>query len=74
MKEIIKDIALRTVKTFCETLVSLITVGSLITEIDWLTAISVSTTAAVITILVNTVANINKIIAEGESNSHDEEV
>ena len=43
---------IRALKTFCQTAVSLITVGNImITQIDWITVIGVSATAALTSIL-----------------------
>lgn len=47
------DVAVRTVKTGAETLAGYITVGSLISEINWLHALSVTGVAMVYTILIN---------------------
>lgn len=47
------DVAIRAVKTFCEACASMITVGALISEINWLHVLSVSFVALVYTVLVN---------------------
>lgn len=46
-----KAALIRAVKTFCQTLVSLITVGSMITELDWIGMLGISATAAVASLL-----------------------
>lgn len=46
-----KASGIRALKTFCQTLASMITVGQLISDIDWLTALSVSATASILSIL-----------------------
>lgn len=51
-KKWLKAAGIRSLKTFCQTAVSLITVGNImITEIDWLTVIGISATAALTSIL-----------------------
>lgn len=70
-KEVAKDITLRTAKTFCETLVGFVGVGAMIQNVDWKTALSVSAASALVTVLVNVVVNINKVLKEVE---HDEEL
>lgn len=51
-KKWLKAAGIRALKTFCQTAVSLITVGNImITEIDWLTVIGISATAALTSIL-----------------------
>ena len=42
---------IRAIKTFCQVAVSLITVGNLVTEINWLTVLSISTTSFIVSIL-----------------------
>jgi hypothetical protein len=46
-----KAAGIRAMKTFCQTAVSLITVGNLITDMDWLSILGISATAAVVSIL-----------------------
>ena len=46
-----KAAAIRAIKTFCQTALSLITVGQAFIEVNWLNVISVSGVAAVISIL-----------------------
>ena len=46
-----KAAAIRAAKTFCQTALSLITVGQAFIEVNWLNVISVSGVAAVISIL-----------------------
>ena len=41
----------RAVRTFCQTLVSMIAVGATLGETDWLTGLSVAATAAILSIL-----------------------
>lgn len=51
----IKATLMRAFKTFCQTALSLMTVGSAITDLDWLTIINVSATAGVISVLTSIV-------------------
>lgn len=46
-----KAAGIRAVKTFCQTAVSLITVGNMVTELDWTSIIGISTTAALVSLL-----------------------
>ena len=41
----------RCIRTFAQTAVSLITVGNMVTELDWSSIIGISATAAVVSIL-----------------------
>lgn len=50
-KEWLKCAFVRAVKTMAQTMVSLITVGQALTEVDWMTTISVSVTAGILSIL-----------------------
>ena len=50
-KKWIKAAAVRAVKTMAQTAVSLITVGNLITELDWASIIGISATAGVVSML-----------------------
>lgn len=46
-----KAAGIRALKTFCQTAVSLITVGNMLTEMNWLTIASISATSAIVSIL-----------------------
>lgn len=46
-----KAAGIRSVKTFCQTAVSLITVGNMVTELDWTSIIGISATAALVSLL-----------------------
>ena len=46
-----KAAGIRAVKTFCQTAVSLITVGNMVTELDWTSIIGISATAALVSLL-----------------------
>lgn len=50
-KQWIKAALVRALKTVAQTAVSLITVGQLLSEIDWLTVLSVSVVAGIYSIL-----------------------
>lgn len=50
-KQWVKAAAVRAAKTFCQTALSLITVGQAFAEISWINVVSVSGVAAVISIL-----------------------
>ena len=47
----LKAAGVRAVKTFAQTAVSLVTVGQAFIEVDWLTVLSISGTAAIISLL-----------------------
>lgn len=47
----LKAAGIRAVKTFCQTAVSLITVGSMVTELDWASILGISLTAALVSLL-----------------------
>ena len=50
-KQFVKDALERAVKTFCQALLALFTVGVSITNIDWEQALAVAATAALVSIL-----------------------
>ena len=50
-KKWFKAAGVRAIKTMAQTAVSLITVGNLITDLDWVSIISISATAGVVSIL-----------------------
>jgi O-antigen ligase len=64
MNHIIKDIILRTVYTFLESLLSMLVVGNLISSFDWIAILSVSATAALIAFIRAVMAAIKKIDPE----------
>lgn len=51
MKKWLKAAGIRAIKTFAQTAVSLITVGQLMVEIDWIGIVSISSVAAICSIL-----------------------
>ena len=62
-KKWIKAAGVRAVKTMAQTAVSLITVGNLITELDWVSIIGISATAGVVSMLTS-VAGLPKVEEE----------
>ena len=64
-KKWIKAAAVRAVKTMAQTAVSLITVGNLITELDWVSIIGISATAGVVRMLTS-VAGLPEVESEEE--------
>ena len=59
-----KAAGIRAVKTMAQTAVSLITVGNLITDLDWVSIISISATAGVVSILTS-IAGLPEVESEG---------
>ena len=64
-KKWIKAAGVRAVKTMAQTAVSLITVGNLITELDWVSIIGISATAGVVSMLIS-VAGLPEVESEEE--------
>ena len=64
-KRWIKAAGVRAVKTMAQTAVSLITVGNLITELDWVSIIGISATAGVVSMLTS-VAGLPEVESEEE--------
>lgn len=64
-KKWIKAAGVRAVKTMAQTAVSLITVGNLITELDWVSIIGISATAGVVSMLTS-VAGLPEVESEVE--------
>lgn len=52
-KSLIKAILIRAGKTFCQTLVGAIGGAAIISEVNWLTALSAAALAAIISVLMN---------------------
>ena len=52
-KRWILDVCVRTVKTGAETAAGMITVGALVSEINWLRVLSVTAVAMIYTVLIN---------------------
>lgn len=64
-KKWIKAAGVRAVKTMAQTAVSLITVGNLITELDWVSIIGISATAGAVSMLTS-VAGLPEVESEEE--------
>ena len=62
-KKWIKAAGVRAVKTMAQTAVSLITVGNLITELDWVSIIGIFATAGVVSMLTS-VAGLPEVESE----------
>ena len=62
-KDWLVNAAIRALKTFCQSLVALITVGNAITSFNWLEMVSVAATSAVVSILMS-VAGIPEVEAD----------
>lgn len=60
MRENIKDIGIRALKTGMQTAVSMLTVGQLVTEVNWLSVLSISVMAMIISVLTNAVITLEK--------------
>lgn len=52
-KRWILDVCVRTVKTGAETAAGMITVGALVSDIDWMRVLSVTAVAMIYTVLIN---------------------
>jgi len=50
-KKWFKCAGIRAIKTFAQTAVSLITVGQMVTELNWLEILGISATSAIVSIL-----------------------
>lgn len=46
-----KAAGIRAIKTMAQTAVSLVTVGNLVTDIDWISIVSIAVTAGIVSIL-----------------------
>lgn len=64
MKQFIKCALIRALKTFCQTAVSLITVGNLVTDMDWISILSISATSAVVSILTSIATGLPEVEME----------
>lgn len=50
-KDWLKASAIRAIKTFAQTAVSLITVGNMVTELNWASILGISATSAIVSVL-----------------------
>ena len=53
MKQWLKEVGIRTIKTMAETACSLITVGGLMSDVNWLMVLSATLLSGIYTILFN---------------------
>ena len=67
-KEWIKKAGIRAIKTMAQTAVSLLTVGTAITDVDWFTVLCVSLTAGVASILTS-IAGIPEVGADNDKSN-----
>ncbi len=51
LKDWVKSASIRAIKTMAQTAVSLITIGNMLTDFDWLAILSISTTAGIASLL-----------------------
>lgn len=72
VKKWFKAAGIRALKTFAQTAASLITVGALISEIDWMTVGSASVVAAIYSLLTS-VAGIPEVKTEELDITYDDE-
>ena len=67
-KEWLKKAGIRAIKTMAQTAVSLLTVGTAITDVDWFTVLCVSLTAGVASILTS-IAGIPEVGADNDKSN-----
>lgn len=70
-----KAAGVRALKTFCQTAVSMLTVGQAFIDIDWMNVLSVSGVAAVISLLTSIagIPEVDFLMAQQEAEEIDEE-
>lgn len=70
-----KAAGVRALKTFCQTAVSMLTVGQAFIDIDWVNVLSVSGVAAVISLLTSIagIPEVDFLMAQQEAEEIDEE-
>ena len=66
MKKWIKAAGIRALKTFAQTAVAMVTVGSAISDINWINVLSISAVAAVCSLLTS-VAGLPELKGESEN-------
>lgn len=66
MKKWIKAAGIRALKTFAQTAVAMVTVGSAISDINWINVLSISTVAALCSLLTS-VAGLPELKGESEN-------
>lgn len=62
----IKAAGIRALKTFAQAAVSMLTIGQAVTDVNWLSVLSVSAVAAVISLLTS-LAGLPEVKAEGKN-------
>lgn len=70
-----KAAGVRAIKTFCQTAVSMLTVGQAFIDIDWMNVLSVSGVAAVISLLTSIagIPEVDFLMAQQQAEEIDEE-
>jgi hypothetical protein len=70
-----KAAGVRALKTFCQTAVSMLTVGQAFIDVDWMNVLSVSGVAAVISLLTSIagIPEVDFLMAQQEAEEIDEE-
>lgn len=70
-----KAAGVRAIKTFCQTAVSMLTVGQAFIDVDWMNVLSVSGVAAVISLLTSIagIPEVDFLMAQQEAEEIDEE-
>lgn len=70
-----KAAGVRAIKTFCQTAVSMLTVGQAFIDVDWINVLSVSGVAAVISLLTSIagIPEVDFLMAQQEAEEIDEE-
>lgn len=68
-KEWLKCASIRAFKTFCQTAVSLIAVGSTVSQVDWMNVLSVSFVSSVLSLLTS-MAGLPEVSEDGTTDSH----
>ena len=66
MKQFLKAMLIRAIKTFCQTAVALIAVGATIADTDWLYILSVSAVAFVVSCLTSVATGLPEAPFEAE--------
>lgn len=64
--DFVKAALIRAFRTFCQTAVSMITVGAAIDEVNWRNVVSISVVAAVVSILTSFATGLPEASSDGE--------
>ncbi|MGL5437660.1 MAG: holin [Lachnospiraceae bacterium] len=65
-KEWLKAAGMRAVKTFCQTGLTMITVGQAVSDVDWIGMVSISAVAAVASIMTSVITGLPEVNTESE--------